>query len=59
MQFLVLDKKRGKEEKEILNRVKVFSRLQTSHDHEEFANGLLCESRFSASQSMLGYFAII
>lgn len=39
----LVEKKRAREERDLLNRVKVFARLQTSHDHEEFSNGLLCE----------------
>lgn len=39
----IVEKKRNRDERDIMNRIKVFSRLHTSKDHEEFANGLLCE----------------
>lgn len=42
-QLVAVEKKRPKEERDLLNRLKVFSRLQTAADHEEFANGLLYE----------------
>lgn len=43
MQLVAIEKKRPKEERDLLNRLKVFSRLQTAADHEEFSNGLLYE----------------
>lgn len=41
--MLAMDKKRGKEEKDLQNRLKVFARLQSAGDHESFALGFLCE----------------
>jgi len=38
-----LERKRNKDERDLINRSKVFSRIQTSRDHEEFVDGLLYE----------------
>lgn len=36
------EKKRPKEEREILNRYKVFAKLQTAEDFEVLVDGLIC-----------------
>ncbi|KAI9800815.1 MAG: hypothetical protein M1825_003598 [Sarcosagium campestre] len=38
-----LDKKRTKEEKDLLNKAKPFARMMTRHDFEEFCQGLIYE----------------
>ena len=38
------DKKRPKDEKDLLNRTRALARLQTAEDYENFVDGLLCES---------------
>ncbi len=38
------EKKRTKEERDLLNRTKVFAKVQTAQDYENFADGLLCKS---------------
>ncbi|PIA17864.1 transcriptional adaptor 2 [Coemansia reversa NRRL 1564] len=38
-----IEKKRPKEERDLLNKIKVFSRMQTGEDFEEFSTGLLNE----------------
>jgi transcriptional adapter 2-alpha len=42
------EKKRTKEERDVVNKIKVFARLQTREQHEAFIDGLLCAS-FSVS----------
>ncbi|BGP17190.1 hypothetical protein JCM10213_006012 [Rhodosporidiobolus nylandii] len=37
------ERKRSKEERDLITRTKVFSRIQTAMDHEEFVDGLLYE----------------
>ncbi|BGP17208.1 Transcriptional adapter ada2 [Rhodosporidiobolus nylandii] len=37
------ERKRSKEERDLITRTKVFSRIQTAVDHEEFVDGLLYE----------------
>lgn len=37
-----IERKRPKDERELLNRVKAFARVQTAADHEVFVDGLLC-----------------
>lgn len=39
-----IEKKRAKEERDLLNKVKVFARMQTHEDFEEFTAGLLNEN---------------
>jgi len=38
------EKKRPKEEKEILHRLRPFARLQTAEDYETFSTDILCMS---------------
>ncbi|OZJ03255.1 hypothetical protein BZG36_03518 [Bifiguratus adelaidae] len=40
---LATDKRRPKEERDLLNRIRVFARLQTKEDFDEFFEGLLAE----------------
>ncbi len=40
-----LDKMRTKEEKEIYNMMKVFSRFNTAEDHEKLVNGIIREKQ--------------
>jgi transcriptional adapter 2-alpha len=47
MQMSAAERKRSKEERDLITRTKVFSRIQTSVDHEEFVDGMLCSSGFS------------
>lgn len=44
-QIAAQEKKRPREERDLLNRMKVFARLQTAEDQEEMVNGMLCKSR--------------
>ncbi|KAI9341967.1 hypothetical protein BDR26DRAFT_918149 [Obelidium mucronatum] len=44
----MLEKKRTKEERDLYNRIRVFSRLQTSADMDDFTEGLLREQRLRA-----------
>ncbi|GAA5937083.1 hypothetical protein JCM1841_001878 [Sporobolomyces salmonicolor] len=37
------ERKRSKEERDLITRTKVFARIQTAQDHEEFVDGLLYE----------------
>ncbi len=39
------DKKRSKEEKDILHRLRPFARLQTAEDFEQFQADILCTCR--------------
>lgn len=43
------DKKRPKEEKDILHRLRPFARLQTAEDFEEFQADILCMSHQAVS----------
>ncbi|KAJ3194458.1 Transcriptional adapter ada2 [Irineochytrium annulatum] len=47
------EKKRTKEEKDLLNRVRVFSKLQTSADFDKFVEGLTNEQRLRQRISQL------
>ena len=38
-----LDKKRPKEEKETIHRLRPLAKLQTAEDYENFVDGLLCK----------------
>jgi len=38
-----MERKRPKEEKEMLQRYKVFAKLQTAQDFEVLVEGLICE----------------
>lgn len=42
------DKKRVKEEKDILQRLRPFARLQTAEDYEAFATDILCMNLVSS-----------
>lgn len=44
-QMSAIERKRAKEERDLIMRTKVFSRIQTSQDYEDFVEGLLCTSR--------------
>ena len=44
VQLLQTERKKTKEERDLVLRTKVFSRIQTAQDHEEFVDGLLCKS---------------
>jgi transcriptional adapter 2-alpha len=46
-QVQAADKKRPREEREILHRLRPFARLQTADDYEAFAADMLCMSSFS------------
>jgi transcriptional adapter 2-alpha len=39
------EKKRSKEEKDILHRLRPFARLQTAEDYEAFSADILCQLR--------------
>jgi transcriptional adapter 2-alpha len=39
-----LEKKRGKEEAGLVNRYKVFAKMQTAEDFEVLIDGLICKS---------------
>jgi transcriptional adapter 2-alpha len=41
------DKKRPREEREILHRLRPFARLQTAEDYEAFATDMLCALSFA------------
>lgn len=43
------ERKRNKDERDLINRTKVYSKIQTARDHEEFVEGLLCTSLISLS----------
>lgn len=43
------ERKRPKDERDLINRVKPFARIQTSADYEEFLDGLMCACSPSAS----------
>lgn len=45
MQMQAADKKRPREEREILHRLRPFARLQTAEDYESFATDMLCTFR--------------
>lgn len=40
---MALEKKRGKEEAGLINRYKVFAKMQTAEDFEVLVDGLICE----------------
>lgn len=40
----MLEKKRPKEEKDIVQRLKPLAKLQTSEDYDAFVDGILCEA---------------
>lgn len=48
-QIFANERKRSKEERDLVNRTKVFARIQTAQDHESFVDGLLCKSPFTCS----------
>lgn len=48
MQLSAAERKRSKEERDLIMRTKVFSRIQTAQDHEDFVEGLLCASLASS-----------
>lgn len=43
IQIFANERKRSKEERDLINRTKVFARIQTAQNHESFVDGLLCE----------------
>lgn len=42
LQIAANERKRTKEERDLINRTKVFARVQTAEDAEVFVDGLLC-----------------
>lgn len=50
------ERKYSKEEREIVNKCKIFARFQTKEDHERFVNGLLKERLIREAIEQLQYF---
>jgi len=51
------EKKRGKEEAGLINRYKVFAKMQTAEDFEVLVDGLICkpQSRFTGNEDRLKF----
>jgi len=49
VQLAALEKKRGKEEAGLVNRYKVFAKMQTAEDFEVLIDGLICEDSMRPS----------
>ena len=47
MQIQAAERRKPKDERELINRYKVFAKLQTAMDFEVLIEGLVCESRSS------------
>ena len=45
------DKKRPREEKEFLHRLRPFARLQTGEEYEAFTADMLCKSAYSVAKN--------
>lgn len=50
-QLSAAERKRSKEERDLITRTKVFARIQTAQDHEDLVEGLLCACDFTAHAS--------
>lgn len=50
------ERKYSKEEREIVNKCKIFARFQSKEDHERFVNGLLKERLIREAIEQLQYF---
>ena len=50
------ERKYTKEEREIVNKCKIFARFQSKEDHERFVNGLLKERLLRQAIEQLTYF---
>lgn len=48
-QIQAMERKRPKDERELVQRYKVFAKLQTAQDFEALIEGLICESDVNAS----------
>lgn len=55
-QNIQAERKRPKEERDLINRVKVFARIQTAADQEAFIDGLICESSRRQSYTSLDFY---
>ena len=49
------EKKRGKEEAGLINRYKVFAKMQTAEDFEVLVDGLICKSQSRLAGKKTGF----
>lgn len=52
LQIVAADRKRPTKEKELVQKYKVFAKLQTAQDFEVFTEGLLCSSLSLSDRSL-------